>query len=155
MLESGRARVSSASRLAPAAGLCILPAGIIGVVPDTTGAQVARSKPDAQGRWVETSRGDEVVLPDARPIQVDLDGRRAEDGHIVVLGGPDARRYRHGVLGDAIESTRVLYLERHGLKGLRSVEVPEPLVIEDVAPHASAFREATGILTMQSGPSGS
>lgn len=154
VLESGRATTTAASKLAPAAGLCILPAGIIGVVPGAGGTRLARFEPDAKGRWVETARSDEPVLPDARPFQADLAARTADDGHIVVLGGPDPRRYRHGVLGDDIESTRVLYLERHGLEVLRSIDVQAPDVIEDIAPRPVVWREGTGLLTMRSGPRG-
>jgi hypothetical protein len=96
------------------------------------------------------------VLPDARPFQVNLEGPpgAAGDGHIVVLGGPDAQRYRHAVLGDGIEATRVLYLERHGLEALRTLALPAPYVLEDIAPRPIEWRGANGLLTMRSGPLG-
>lgn len=156
VLESNRAAVSSATALAPAAGLHVLAAGIIGVVPGAGGAFVARFEPDRQGRWVESSRCPDAVLPDARPLQVDLAaGGASDNGHIVVLAGPDDRRYRHGVLGDAVESTRVLYLERHSLQVVRHLNLPEPYVIEEVAPRVVQWRGHNALLTTRSGPEGS
>jgi len=153
--EAGRATILRGAQLAPHSGLLILPLGIIGVVEGPTGARVARFEPTSHGGWTETARSIDPVLPDARPLQVDLDGGKGEaDGHIVVLAGPDDRRYRHGVLGDAIEATRVLYLERHGLTVLRSLEVPAPHVLEDIAPRPIAWRGRVGLATMRSGPQG-
>ena len=64
-----------------------------------------------------------------------------------VLAGPDARRVTHGVLGDGVEATRLLYLERHSLAPLRSVALPEnvrasatSLPVSDVLPLARAKR---------------
>jgi hypothetical protein len=97
-----------------------------------------------------------ALLPVARPLQADLDGR-ADGGHIVVLAGPDAQRYRHGALGDAVEATRVLWLERHGLDVMRALELPPPHVLEDIAPRPVALPDrgsARGLLTVRSGPEG-
>ncbi len=78
----------------------------------------------------------------------------ASDGHLLVLGGPDDQRYRHAVLGDDIEATRVLYLERHGLEPLRTLTLPAPHVLEDIAPRPIEWGGATGLLMVRSGPSG-
>ncbi len=102
------------------------------------------------------TRSAEAVLPDARPLQADLDGR-GDGGHLVVLAGPDAQRYRHGVLGDAVEATRVLWLERHDLAILRALELPPPFVFEDIAPRPVALPGrpgAAGLLTVRAGPEG-
>jgi len=96
------------------------------------------------------------MLPDARPLQVDLDGG-GDGGHIAVLAGPDASRYDHGVLGDGIEATRVLWLERHGLDVLRSLTLPAPHVFEDIAPRPVALPGTParfGLLTVRAGPDG-
>jgi hypothetical protein len=61
-------------------------------------------------------------------VQVDLEGRGGS-GQVVVLGGPDTERYRHGVLGDAIEATRLSYLERHSRQVIRQLSVAAPFVI--------------------------
>ncbi len=154
--ESNRATVTDAIALVPAAGLCILAAGIIGVVPGAAGAFAARFEPARPGRWVESSRCPDAVLPDARPLQVDLvAGGASDNGHMVVLAGPDDRRYRHGVLGDAVEGTRVLYLERHSLQVLRQLMLPEPYVFEEVAPRAVQWNGNNALLTTRSGPLGS
>ena len=44
-----------------------------------------------------------------------------------------------------------LYLERHDLKVLRSLDVSAPYVIEDIAPRPVVWRGRTGLLTMRSG----
>ena len=152
----GRATTSPEARLAPHAGLCMLAFGIIGVADIAGQAYVKRFEPDRDARWRESARGMQNVLPDARPLQVDLDSGKSDDnGQIVVLAGPDGTRYKHGALGDTIECTRVLYLERHGLQVLRSLTLPPPHVLEDIAPRPIAWRGGRGLLTMRSGPQGS
>ena len=153
---NGRATNAPEARLAPHAGLCVLPLAIIGVTDMAGQFRVKRFEPDREDYWRESARGTESVLPDARPLQVDLDaGQRDDNGQIVVLAGPDGNRYTHGALGDAIECTRVLYLERHGLQVLRSLTLPPPYVLEDIAPRPIAWRGGRGLLTMRSGPQGS
>lgn len=156
VLESGGVTISDGAVLAPHAGLQVLAFGIIAIADDAGAGRVIRLDPGERGRWSESARGAEAVLPDARPLQIDLDAQQLapDAGHIVVLAGPDDRRYRHGILGDAIEATRVLYLERHSLDVLRSLDVPPPHVFEDIAPQPIAWRGGVGLLTVRSGPLG-
>lgn len=156
LLEGGRVTLSRGPALATHAGLRILPLGIIAVAQDGDGGAFAvRLEPMAGNGWAESARSADPVLPDARPLQANLDGPgNADDGHIVVFAGPDARRYRHGALGDQTEPTRVLYLERHGLEVLRSLTLPPPHVFEDIAPRLIAWRGGSALLTLRSGPLG-
>lgn len=156
VLENGRPSVSPGPMLTRYAGFWILPFGIIAVTQGSDRrAFVVRFEPGPGGSWTETARAIDPVLPDARPLQVELDRPgSADDGHIVVLAGPDGERYRHGALGDEFEATRMLYLERHGLEPLRSLTLPAPYVFEDLAPRPIAWRDGSGLLTVQSGPSG-
>jgi hypothetical protein len=158
---SAKYSVNDRAVIKPLCGLCPLAFAVIGVVVDSKGsAWLARFEPSARG-WVEVARSEERVLPDARPIQVDLDGPvvNAQDGHIVVLAGPDDRRYRHGAVGDLVEATRLLYLERHSLKPLRTLTLDSPFVFEDIAPRLLDWpqqaRGQSGLLTVRSGPQGS
>ena len=162
---SGHARTPTQSlsrNLSPHAGLLILPLAVLAVVTtsarpaDPLGHRLARFEPDINGRWREVARSTDAVLPDARPVQVDLDGR-GDGGHIAVLAGPDGSRYDHGVLGDAIEATKVLWLERHGLEVLRGLSLPAPHVFEDIALRPvllSGGSPRRGLLTVRSGPDG-
>jgi hypothetical protein len=169
--EDGRVRTALSAGLALHAGLLILPLAVVGVVgvervmedqtarprrTDPPSHRIARFEPDNVGRWREVARSRDAVLPDARPLQVDLDGG-GDGGHIAVLAGPDASRYDHGVLGDGIEATRVLWLERHGLDVLRSLTLPAPHVFEDIAPRPVALPGTParfGVLTVRAGPDG-
>ena len=169
--EDGRIRTLPSVGLAVHAGLLILPLAVVAVVSGQTGLtrengsprgtdppshRLARFEPDDAGRWREVARSQDAVLPDARPLQVDLDGR-GDGGHIAVLAGPDASRYDHGVLGDGIEATRLLWLERHGLGVMRALSLPAPHVLEDIAPRAVTLPGAPGrfgLLTVRSGPDG-
>jgi hypothetical protein len=144
------------------AGLLNLPLAVLAVVnkgaqeADPLGHRLARFEPDQAGRWREVARSQDAVLPDARPVQVDLDAR-GDGGHIAVLGGPDGTRYDHGVLGDKLEATRVLWLERHGLEVMRELVLPAPHVFEDIAPRPVMLPGAQGgpgLLTVRSGPDG-
>jgi hypothetical protein len=151
-----RVHETESPQLALHAGFAILPFGVIAVarIDEIQGALV-RLEERSSG-WIETARCAEPVLPDARPLQVDLDSppARAANGHIVVLGGSDSERYAHGVLGDAIEATRVLYLERHDLSVLSALSLDAPYVLEDIAPRLVSWNGATGLLTMRAGPQG-
>ena len=88
-------------------------------------------------------------MPDARPILAALDRppSAGDPGEVVVLAGPDVARYQHGVLGDRIEATRILWLDRHSLRTLRELALPVPFVFEDIAPRV-VFSECGVALLM-------
>lgn len=155
VLESGRVSQHARPALSPHAGLLVLALAVIAVAPGRAGRHHAvRLEPGTRG-WTETARSETAVLPDARPAQFDYSGTANDDnGHVAVFGGPDAARYRHGVLGDDIEATSLLLLERHGLEPLASLELPAPFVFEDIAPRPVAWRGGRGLLTIRSGPQG-
>lgn len=153
VLEAGRVGVSAERTLAPAAGLLVLPSAVIGIGVDGGRHRAVRLEPTRTGSWERVARSDIDVLPDARPLLADLDGR-SDGGHVVVLAGPDAQRYRHGVLGDAVEATRLALLERHGLAVMRDLVLAAPHVFEDIAPRRVALGPRAGLLTVQAGRQG-
>jgi len=156
VLEDGRMSVSQERTLAPAAGLLVLPLAVIAIATDTKVHRVVRLEPSSSGSWTVVARSEVTVMPDARPLQADLDGS-GDAGHVVVLAGPDSKRYTHGVLGDAIEATRVVLLERHSLRVMREVVLDAPHVFEDIAPRKVVLGPGLareGLLTVQSGPQG-
>ena len=109
--------------------------------------------------WREAARSNFAVLPDARPVLVDLGGAAggSEAGaHVAVLAGPDAGRYRHGVLGDLLEATAIVYAERHSLAPLATITLPEPQVFEDLAlrPLVDHDSGRTSLATVRSGDQG-
>jgi hypothetical protein len=150
--DAGNQSASAPGVLAPHTGLLNLPLAVIGVRQDGQAHRLVRMEPGVRG-WLEGARSKTAVLPDAQPLQVDLDAR-GDGGHLVVFGGPDDSRYRHGVLGDGVEAIRLLWLERHGLGVLREHVLPPPYVFEDIAPRPVRFNGRTGLLTVRSGPAG-
>jgi hypothetical protein len=155
VLESGRVSQHARPVLAPHAGLLVLAMGVIAVATGPEGRHhVVRLEPGAGG-WTETARSKAAVLPDARPVQFDPAGTTDDaNGHVVVFGGPDASRYRHGVLGDDIEATSLLLLERHGLEPLARLELQAPFVFEDIAPRPVRWQGRRALVTVRSGPQG-
>jgi hypothetical protein len=150
--QGGAVQRGARDTLAPQAGLLVLPLAVIGVAAGSH--QVLRFKPDASQAWAVVARSAGAVLPDARPLQVDLDAR-GDGGHLVLLAGPDSQRYTHGVLGDGVEATRVLWLERHSMELLRELVLRAPHVLEDIAPRAVALgRGGSALLTVRAGPQG-
>lgn len=157
----GPGQVAPRPGLAPHAGLLVLPLAVLGVgaaagvATGEEGHRLLRFERLVSGGWQVVARSAEPVLPDARPLQADLDGR-GDGGHVVALAGPNAQRYRHGVLGDATEATRLLWLERHDLRVMRALALPPPHVFEDIAPRPVARPGAAGValLTVRSGPDG-
>lgn len=148
----------SGAVLAPHGGLCGLPLAVIGLIEQDGRTLVARFEPDARGLWQIVARSAEAVLPDAVPVIVDLDGRGTSQGnvgHVAVLAGPDRHRCPHAVLGDDIEATQVLWLERHSLQPLRTLRLDEPEVFEDR--HLRPWRLPDGrhgLVTVRSGSTG-
>ena len=109
--------------------------------------------------WREAARSNFAVLPDARPTLVDLGsaaGGREDGAHVAVLAGPDAGRYRHGVLGDPFEATAIVYAERHSLAPLATITLPEPQVFEDITLRAfvDPGNGQTSLATVRSGDKG-
>lgn len=152
--QGGQVQRGRRGVLAAHAGLLILPLAVIGVA--AADHHLVRLEPLGSGRgqgWAQVARSAEPVLPDARPLQVDLDAR-GDGGHLVVLAGPDSQRYPHGVLGDGVEATRLLWLERHSLEVLRELSLPAPHVLEDIAPRPVTLAGRTALLTVRSGPQG-
>jgi hypothetical protein len=160
--EAGSAKgvESPNTKIAPHSSFAPLAFAVIAVASGEKNQSIAGRFEGSGSNWRMVAGSNEPVLPDARPIQIDLDGAlaNADDGQIAVLAGPDDRRYRHGVLGDAMEATRILYLERHSLKALRTLSLPAPYVFEDVALRPVKWMqgatERTGLLTVRSGPQG-
>ena len=156
VLEAGRSVTSRGLEIADHAGMLVLALGVIAVARAAGGRHHAvRLEPGSAGRWLETARGATTTLPDAQPVRFDADGGASdENGQVVILGGPDAARYRHGVLGDGIEATTLLHLERHSLQPLGQLDLPAPFVFEDVAPRPITWRGRRALLTVRSGPKG-
>ncbi len=153
VLEAGRAGVSVERTLAPAAGLLVLPLAVIAVASEGLGQRAIRLEPTGSGAWRSVAQSAASVMPDARPLLADLDGS-GDGGQVVMLAGPDSERYKHGVLGDAVEATSIVVLERHGLKVMRELVVDAPQVFEDIAPRKVALGSRDGLLTVRSGPQG-
>jgi hypothetical protein len=155
-LDGDRFETSGPLQLALHAGMQVLPDGIVAVAQESGGRQVAvRLERDARSSWREVARGSDPVLPDAVPVQFDPDGTASDsDGHIAVLGAPDSQRYLHGVLGDAIEATAMLYIDRLSLETIARIDLPMPHVFEDIAPRTIAWRGRRALLTIRAGPSG-
>ena len=150
--QGGAVQRGPRDELAVQAGLLVLPLAVVGVAAGSH--RVLRFEPDATSQaWAVVARSADAVLPDARPLQADLDAR-GDGGHLVLLAGPDRQRYRPGVLGDGVEATRVLWLERHSLALLRELVLPAPYVFEDIAPRLVALGRGSALLTVRSGPQG-
>lgn len=155
VLEGGRISQTGPDTLAAHAGLLMLAFAVIGIAAEGDGhGRVARFEPDG-ARWREAARSTAAVLPDARPVRFDAAGSQSdENGHVAVFGAPDDQRYRHAVLGDAVEATALYVLERHSLEVMARLELPPPHVFEDIAPRPVAWGSGRGLLTVRSGPLG-
>lgn len=153
LLDQGRVGGSAERSLARHAGLLVLPLAVIVVESDGLRHRAARYEPAPGATWRSVARSDIDLLPDARPLQADLDGS-GDGGHVVLLAGPDRDRYPHGVLGDAIEATRIVLLERHGLEPMRELTLGPPHVFEDIAPRRVRLEGRDGLLTVRAGPQG-
>lgn len=104
-------------KLAKNASMQMLAFATIAVVEEARGHYLARL--ETEGETVKiVARSRKKVLPDSRPLQINLQGQHNDNGHIAVLAEPDSKTYRHAVLGDGIEAKTLRYLERHTLEPL-------------------------------------
>ncbi len=110
------------------------------VEPDGIASPLTHPVPGGDGLLWVTPEGDVAfsgsgdrrlaaqALPDARLVS---DGT----GLVAVLGGATQERYRHGVLGDAIEATQLVLLTvEPALRIVRVIGLGEPDVVEGIAP---------------------
>jgi hypothetical protein len=118
--SSQKAALSGVSRLLP------LPFGVIAIAQN---GDLLRLENNSTA-WTITARAKVAALPDARLTYADLDGDG--ESEVVALLEPSATRYRHGVLGDALEPTALAVFERHSLETLWRLDLPAPLVFEDI-----------------------
>lgn len=156
LLQAGRVHTTADRRLAAQAGMLVQQDGVVALAADAGVSsdqhRLLRLAPDADGRWVATARGAEAVLPDATPVV--FDPGAAGKSPIAVLAGPDGQRYPHGALGDKIEATQLLLLDRLSLRTVAVLKLPETDVFEDLAPRPIAWRGGRALLTMRAGPQG-
>ncbi len=117
---------SQNAKLSIQAGVLPLPAGVIAV---TQTGDLVRLE-DNGNIWEITARAKLNALTDQHLGFADLEGDN--DREIVALVGANTSRYQHGILGDNIEATAVVALERHSLEVLWRYDLPAPYVFEDI-----------------------
>jgi hypothetical protein len=117
---------SQGAKLSVNAGVLPLPAGVIAV---TQSGDLVRLEDNGQ-TWQITARAKLNALTDQQLSFADVEGDN--DREVVALVGANTNRYQHGILGDSIEATAVVVLERHSLKVLWRYELPAPYVFEDL-----------------------
>lgn len=103
-------------------------------------------------RWVEVKRVSAQALPDARIVRFDLAGNG--DAKLFVLAEGSSTRYRHGVLGDAIEPTALLMIDPHSLAVEARLSLPAPMVFEDLLPRPLSLAARPGLALVSASPQG-
>lgn len=126
VLAGSKTTKSKGAALSTNSGLWPLPAGVIAIAQN---GDLVRLEQNSQS-WKIVTRANISALKDSRVTQADLQGDG--DPEIVVLAKPSSDRYQHGVLGDAVEPTSIVALERHSLKTLWRLDLPAPFVFEDI-----------------------
>jgi hypothetical protein len=148
VLEGNRIRSSSGAKLSLNAGVLPLPAGVIAVAAN---GDLLRLESSGEA-WKIVERAKLNALRDARLSLVDLEGNG--NGEVAALVGPSTDRYQHGVLGDAIEATSVLILERHSLEVIHRYDLPAPYVFEDMTVRPVKIGARDQLAVVRSGPNG-
>lgn len=148
VLKGNRVQSSVGAKLSTTAGVLPLPAGVIAIAAS---GDILRLE-STTDRWEVVSRAKLNALKDGRLALVDLEGDG--DGEVVALVAPSADRYKHGVLGDAIEATAIVALERHSLKVLWRYDLPAPFVFEDIMLRPIKVGTRDQLVVVRSKPNG-
>jgi hypothetical protein len=148
VLEGDRIRSSVGAKLSLNSGVLPLPAGVIAVAAN---GDLLRLESSGE-TWKIVERAQLNALRDARLSLVDLEG--TGNGEVAALVGPSTDRYKHGVLGDAIEATSIVILERHSLEVLHRYDLPAPYVFEDITVRPVRTGARDQLAVVQSGPNG-
>lgn len=134
--------------LSPKSGLIMLPFATIAVITQNNHTHLARI--EQQGSLQITATSTIRVLPDARPLLIDLDNSH-DLGQIAVLSSPDSETYQHAVLGDEIEAATLSYLERHSLEPITPPFGKNGLVFEANSLGTAKINGKNTLLTVLSG----
>lgn len=126
-------RYRSTITLSPNAHLLALRFATLAVVEQQGKTYLARLETTGEKVQISAIRNDVEVLPDARPVQLNLSGDKQDQGHIAVLAQPDSTTYQHGVIGDEVEAKALYYLERHSL-----ADLAKPLVLDNAVFEANS-----------------
>ena len=148
VLEGDRIRSSSGAKLSLNAGVLPLPAGVIAVAEN---GDLLRLESSGEG-WKIVERAKLNALRDTRLSLVDLKG--TGNLEVAALVGTSTDRYKHGVLGDAIEATSVVILERHSLEVIHRYDLPAPYVFEDITLRPVRIGARDQLALVRSGPNG-
>ena len=148
VLEGDRIRSSVAAKLSLNSGVLPLPAGVIAVAAN---GDLLRLESSGE-TWKIVERAKLNALRDARLSLVDLEG--TGNGEVAALVGPSTDRYKHGVLGDAIEATSIVILERHSLEVIHRYDLPAPYVFEDITVRPVRIGARDQLSVVRSGPNG-
>lgn len=143
LMTTSGAKLSSPSRPACA------PMGVVAVAMN--GDLVRYEHRDRT--WREAARVPADALPDAQLTLADLKGNGARQ--IVALLGPNSERYRHGILGDAVEATGVGVFDPTDLKPRASLALSAPFVFEDLEVRPLRLSgERDALVVVRAGPQG-
>jgi hypothetical protein len=148
VLEGDRIRSSAGAKLSLNSGVLPLPAGVIAVA---TNGDLLRLESSGD-TWKIVERAKLNALLDARLRLVDLEG--TGNGEVAALVGPSTDRYKHSVLGDAIEAISIVILERHSLEVLHRYDLPAPYVFEDITVRPVRIGARDQLAVVRSGPNG-
>lgn len=139
---------SSPGLLSPMGGVACGFVAIWGVAPD---GALLRFERRAR-TWVEVKRVPARALLDARIVRYDLAGNG--DPKLFVLAEGSSTRYRHEVLGDAVEPTALLMIDPHSLEIEARLTLPQPMVFEDLLPRPLSLAARPGLALVRATPSG-
>ena len=145
---NNRVSRSAAALLSPRGGLACAFAAAWGIAADGRLLRFER-----RGRqWVAVKQASAEALPDARIVLSDLAGNGA--AKLFVLAEGSATRYRHGVLGDAVEPTALLMIDPDSLAIEARLALPAPMVFEDLLPRPLSIAARPALALVRASPSG-
>ncbi|UVD81558.1 hypothetical protein NV226_02410 [Mycoplasma iguanae] len=119
VLIQGNKVLGSSVKIAPLSTFIHLGFASIVVAKEGNNYYLTRLESSGNSMTINSQNRTEKLLPDSKPIQVNLPSGNNDNGHITVLTTPDdSDQHSNLHIGDSINAKKILFIERHDMNDI-------------------------------------